>query len=94
MKAIVFAFGMAVLATPAAAQCVCGGVYSGSTWGGDYAIATTPDYPSVEAYGYRNGYGYSDDYVYGPRGPLTWPYIDRPFPRVAVRRYWGRRWAW
>ena len=93
MKAMVIALVLTA-ASPAAAQCVCGGVYSGSTWGGDYAIATTPDYPSIEAFGYRNGYGYSDDYVYGPRGPLTWPYVDRPFPRVSVRRYWRGGWRW
>lgn len=87
MKTIVFALAL-LAASPAAAQCVCGGTYSaGSMWGGEYAMPVLPDGPLVRPapapyyyshdYGYRNDYGLSDDEIYGYRRPVVRRYVYR-----------------
>ena len=88
------------------------GGWNSSTWGGPGALPVTPEYggyyggpvvidpfPSISAYGYRNGYYESDDEIYGYRPPVeTYGYRPalgtygmRPPP---VRRFGGHRYQW
>jgi hypothetical protein len=88
------------------------GGWQSSTWGGQGALPVTPDYgyygggpviidpfPSISAYGYRNGYYESDDETYGYRPPIE-PYGVRPplepygYRSPLVHRYGGHRYQW
>lgn len=80
MKTTVFCAGLLMAMAPAAKAA-------------DFEYGYSEGYV-VRDYGYRNGYGYSDDDIYGWRRPNAWGpgdgYIGRrPYPRAYVRPYGG-----